>query len=417
MIRKLLPILGITFIDIVGFSMLIPMLPYFVTHFGASAYVVGFLFATFSLCQLASAPIWGYVSDRIGRKTVLIISQIGATIGWALLGVAPNVAAALGMAPIVVVFIARILEGVSGGNISVTQAYVADLVEPRARSRAFGLISAMFAAGMVFGPAGGGLLYARFGFAAPFLVAAALQFVTLLLTIFMLPESHARAKDEARLKLNAILASFGQPRLAKLLWQRLAISLALYGWFGVFALYLARQLGFTLSSTGYLFSVFAVFNVFMNAVVVGRVSARLGDRTMSNVGLASLVIGYGLVPFVHDLRLLAVSMLLFAFGLALTNTGITALISNAASDREQGTVLGTSSSLDSLSGVLAPPVSTGLLSAYGPRYAGIESFTLAAIAFGMGLRSARGERSAARVADEAALKLACEAQAAEIVRG
>jgi DHA1 family tetracycline resistance protein-like MFS transporter len=417
MIRKLLPILGITFIDIVGFSMLIPMLPYFVTHFGASAYVVGFLFATFSLCQLASAPIWGYVSDRIGRKTVLIISQIGATIGWALLGVAPNVAAALGMAPIVVVFIARILEGVSGGNISVTQAYVADLVEPRARSRAFGLISAMFAAGMVFGPAGGGLLDARFGFAAPFLVAAALQFVTLLLTIFMLPESHARAKDEARLKLNAILASFGQPRLAKLLWQRLAISLALYGWFGVFALYLARQLGFTLSSTGYLFSVFAVFNVFMNAVVVGRVSTRLGDRTMSNVGLASLVIGYGLVPFVHDLRLLAVSMLLFAFGLALTNTGITALISNAASDREQGTVLGTSSSLDSLSGVLAPPVSTGLLSAYGPRYAGIESFTLAAIAFGMGLRSARDERSAARVADEAALKLACEAQAAEIVRG
>jgi DHA1 family tetracycline resistance protein-like MFS transporter len=417
MIRKLLPILGITFIDIVGFSMLIPMLPYFVTHFGASAYVVGFLFATFSLCQLASAPIWGYVSDRIGRKTVLIISQIGATIGWALLGVAPNVAAALGMAPIVVVFIARILEGISGGNISVTQAYVADLVEPRARSRAFGLISAMFAAGMVFGPAGGGLLYARFGFAAPFLVAAALQFVTLLLTIFMLPESHARAKDEARLRLNAILASFGQPRLAKLLWQRLAISLALYGWFGVFALYLARQLGFTLSSTGYLFSVFAVVNVFMNAVVVGRVSARLGDRTMSNVGLASLVIGYGLVPFVHDLRLLAVSMLLFAFGLALTNTGITALISNAASDREQGTVLGTSSSLDSLSGVLAPPVSTGLLSAYGPRYAGIESFTLAAIAFGMGLRSARDERSAARVADEAALKLACEAQAAEIVRG
>jgi DHA1 family tetracycline resistance protein-like MFS transporter len=417
MIRKLLPILGITFIDIVGFSMLIPMLPYFVTHFGASAYVVGFLFATFSLCQLASAPIWGYVSDRIGRKTVLIISQIGATIGWALLGVAPNVAAALGMAPIVVVFIARILEGVSGGNISVTQAYVADLVEPRARSRAFGLISAMFAAGMVFGPAGGGLLYARFGFAAPFLVAAALQLVTLLLTIFMLPESHTRAKDEARLRLNAILASFGQPRLAKLLWQRLAISLALYGWFGVFALYLARQLGFTLSSTGYLFSVFAVFNVFMNAVVVGRVSARLGDRTMSNVGLASLVTGYGLVPFVHDLRLLAVSMLLFAFGLALTNTGVTALISNAASDREQGTVLGTSSSLDSLSGVLAPPVSTGILSAYGPRYAGIESFTLAAIAFGMGLRSARDERSAARVADEAALKLACEAQAAEIVRG
>jgi MFS transporter, DHA1 family, tetracycline resistance protein len=417
MIRKLLPILGITFIDIVGFSMLIPMLPYFVTHFGVSAYVVGLLFATFSLCQLLSAPVWGYVSDRIGRKKVLIVSQIGATIGWALLGVAPNVATALAVAPIAVVFVARVLEGVSGGNISITQAYVADLVEPRQRARAFGLISAMFAAGMVFGPAGGGILYARFGFATPFLVAAALQFVTLLLTIFMLPESRTPAKGEARLSLDAIFASFGQPRLSKLLWQKLAISLALYGWFGVFALYLARQLGFTLSSTDYLFSVFAVFNVFMNAVVVGRVSARVGDRTMSNVGLASLVTGYGLVPFVHDFGLLAVSLLLFALGFAFTNTGITALISNTASDSEQGTVLGTSSSLDSLSGVLAPPVSTGILSAYGPRYAGIESFTMAAIALGMGLRSARDERKAGRVADEAALKLHCEAEAAEIVRG
>ena len=177
MVRRLLPILGITFIDIVGFSMLIPMLPYFVTHFGASPYVVGLLMATFSLCQLLSAPIWGYVSDRIGRKTVLIISQVGATIGWALLGVAPNVATALLLPPIAVVFAARILEGISGGNISITQAYVADLVEHRERARAFGLIGAMFASGMVFGPAGGGLLYARFGFATPFLVAAGLSLI------------------------------------------------------------------------------------------------------------------------------------------------------------------------------------------------------------------------------------------------
>ena len=126
MIRKLLPILGITFIDIVGFSMLIPMLPYFVTHFGASAFVVGLLMAIFSLCQFIAAPLWGNASDRIGRKTVLIVSQIGATIGWALLGFASSVAAALAIAPIAVVFVARIIEGISGGNISVTQAYVAD---------------------------------------------------------------------------------------------------------------------------------------------------------------------------------------------------------------------------------------------------------------------------------------------------
>src|SRR5580693_1070908 len=113
MIRKLVPILGITFIDIIGFSMLIPILPYFVTHFGVSV-VVGLIFATFSFCQLISGPIWGNVSDRIGRKSVLIISQIGATIGWAMLAFSPN---------ILWVFIARIVEGISGGNIGITQAY------------------------------------------------------------------------------------------------------------------------------------------------------------------------------------------------------------------------------------------------------------------------------------------------------
>src|SRR5579863_8976868 len=107
MIARLLPILGVTFIDIVGFSMMIPMLPYFVTHFGVSAYVVGLLFATFSFCQFVAAPLWGSLSDRVGRKAVLIISQIGATIGWAMLGLAPNIAVALSVAPIVIVFVAR----------------------------------------------------------------------------------------------------------------------------------------------------------------------------------------------------------------------------------------------------------------------------------------------------------------------
>ncbi len=415
MIRKLLPILGVTFIDIVGFSMLIPMLPYLVTHFGASAFVVGILVATFSFCQFASAPVWGNLSDRIGRKAVLIVSQIGATIGWAMLGLAPNVASALAVAPIAVVFVARIIEGISGGNISITQAYVADLVEPAQRARAFGLISAMFGAGMVFGPFGGGLLYARYGFAAPFLVAAGLQVVTLLLTITMLPESRTKDADEERIGIGAIWKTFHKPRLARILWQKLALALALYGWFAVFALYLARQLGFTLTQTDYLFSIFAIFNVFINVFVIGRVSAQVGNRAMSNVGLTSLVAGFALVPLVHGVPLLTVTMLLFSVGMAFANTGITALISNAASDREQGTVLGTSSSLDSLSGILAPPVSTGLLSVYGARFAGIESLALAAVALLMGLRSAGGERYEAR--NDAALGLAAEVEAAKIADG
>jgi DHA1 family tetracycline resistance protein-like MFS transporter len=383
MIRKLLPILGITFIDIIGFSMLIPMLPYFVTHFGASPFIVGVLFATFSLCQFLSAPLWGHISDRLGRKRVLIISQIGATIGWAMLAFAPTIGW---------VFVARILEGVSGGNISITQAYVADLVEAKDRSRAFGLIGAMFGAGMIFGPFGGGILFAHYGFAAPFLAAAGLQLLTLLLTVVMLPESRTHLENEERVGMSEMLASFRKPRLSRILWQKLAISLGLYGWFAVIALYLQRQLGFSLTQTDYFFSLFAVFNVLVNVFLIGRISARLGDRTMSNVGLVSLCAAFASVPFVHDLALLSVTMILFSFGMALVSTGITALISNAASDREQGTVLGASSSLDSLSGILAPPVSTGLLAGYGPAFAGVEPLSLVAVALVMGLANARGER-------------------------
>src|ERR1700722_20677808 len=138
MIATLLPILGITFIDILGFSILIPIMPFYVQHFGASDTVVGLLFATFAACQFVAGPIWGNISDRIGRKAVLIISQVGATIGWTMLAFAPTIGW---------VFAARVVEGVSGGNISVTQAYVADRVEPEERTRAFGYVGAAFRAG------------------------------------------------------------------------------------------------------------------------------------------------------------------------------------------------------------------------------------------------------------------------------
>ena len=273
MIRKLAPILGITFIDIIGFSMLFPILPYFVTHFGMSAVVVGILLSTFSLCQLISGPIWGNVSDRVGRKDGadhqpnrcddrLGDARVCTQHSW--------------------VFIARIVEGISGGNIGITQAYVADLVEPKQRAKAFGYISATFAAGMVFGPAGGGLLYSKFGFAAPFLAASALQLLTLVLTVILLPESRSKKQeDEEHVGMREIFTTFTNARFSPLLLQKLALSLALYGWYSVIALYLAGQVHFGVVATTQYFSFFAIINVVINGVGVGKASNRLGDRVMS----------------------------------------------------------------------------------------------------------------------------------------
>lgn len=366
--------------------MLIPVLPYYVTHFGAAPVVVGLISSVFSLCQLASGPMWGHVSDRVGRKAVLIISQIGATIGWMMLAFAPTIAW---------VFVARIVEGVSGGNIGITQAYVADVAEAKDRARAFGYIGATFGLGMVFGPFAAGMLFARFGYGAPFIAASLLQLLTLTLTIFFLPESRVKKEDETHLTLRDTLVTLRSAALRPLLVQKLALSMSLYGWYLAIALYLKYQLGFGLVQTTVYYSAFALFNVLVNAVFVGRASKRRGDRTMSNIGLASLAAGFALVPFVHSTWLLIVSMLLFGYGSALASTGITALLSAAASERDQGTVLSVGSSLDSLAGIASPPISTGMLGRYGSSFAGVDSLVFACLALGLGLGASLKKRASA----------------------
>lgn len=375
MIKRLAPILGITFIDILGFSLLIPLLPYYVTHFGASAITVGVLFALFSFCQLISGPIWGNMSDRIGRKGVLIISQIGATIGWAMLGWAPS---------LLWVFIARVIEGCSGGNIGVTQAYVADLVEPKQRARAFAYIGATFAAGMAFGPAIGAAL-ASYGFSIPLYTAAGLQFITLIVTIIVLPESRTKV-EEAVAGPAEILRTFKNPVLSPKLWQKLALALALYGWFGVMALYFARQLNFGLRETYEFMIYFSVLNAVVNAFILGRISDRIGNRAMSTFGIGALVCAFAFVPFVGTVWQLALVTAFFSVGMALGNTGLTALISAAAGDNVQGTVLSVTSSLDSFSGIVSPPLSTGLLGALGSPWSAASSLLFAAVAFVLGVR-------------------------------
>ncbi|HEV3152446.1 MAG TPA: MFS transporter [Candidatus Baltobacteraceae bacterium] len=397
MIKRLAPILGITFIDILGFSMLIPLLPYYVTHFHAAPVVVGALFSVFSFCQLVSGPIWGNFSDRIGRKGVLIISQIGATIGWAMLGWAPTIPW---------IFAARILEGISGGNIGVTQAYVADLVTPKERARAFGYIGATFASAFAFGPAIAGILQPIYGYSVPLYLAALLQFITLIVTIVVLPESRSKKEEAGAVGPDEIYRTFRNPRLSPMLWQKLALSLTLYGWFGVMALYLAHQLHFTFTQTSYFFAGFSIINAFVNAIVVGRASERLGDRLMSTIGIGALVVGFSFVPFVRNLYELIGLMLFFSVGMAFGNTGLTALISGAVDERRQGTVLSVTSSLDSFAGIVAPPVSTAFLGGLGSAWAGAWSLIFATIAFALGAVQGGGTKSQNESAANAAPSLA-----------
>ena len=378
MIVKLLPILGITFIDILGFSILIPLMPYFVKHFGAPDIVVGGLFATFALCQFIGGPVWGNVSDRIGRKAVLIVSQIGATIGWTMLAFAPNIG---------IVFLARVIEGFSGGNISVTQAYVSDLVEPAKRGRAFAYIGAAFSSGLVFGPLAGGFLVARYGFATPFLLAAGLQLITLVVTILVLPESRQKNAEEKTASLADIKTSLLERSVAPILWQKLVFSLGLYGWFAVFTLVLQAQFGFDASNASYFFCVFGLASVICQVAIVGRMTDAFGDRVSSNIGFVVLL--------VHTIPFAIVMVSCFSLGLSLVNATIPALLSTHAPDNMRGTILGTASSLESVSGMFMPVISTYVLQAAGVAPTVAITFGLTTAALIMGLAALRVEPNTA----------------------
>jgi DHA1 family tetracycline resistance protein-like MFS transporter len=390
----LVPILGITFIDILGFSILIPILPYYVQHFGAPYIVVGLLFTSFALCQFVAGPLWGNLSDRIGRKSVLIVSQIGATIGWTMLAFAPSLPW---------VFAARIIEGFSGGNISVTQAYVADRVEAGQRARAFAYVGAAFSAGLVFGPLAGGALLSAYGYRTPFLLAAALQVVTLLLTVFFLPESVAEKAEGAKAPgFHEIVRFLGDRRVSPVLVQKLTFSLGLYAWFAAFALVLKILLGFGAAQTSYFFASFGVFSIIFQLGVVGRLTDRLGVRLTSNLGLAAGCLFFVSIPFVRNVGSLLATMSLFAFSLSVTNATLAALLTDASPDEVRGTVLGVGSSLESVSGVIMPTLSTAVLSAYGPPWTGAVSAFFCFIALALGLRAQRRPETARPASNEAA---------------
>jgi DHA1 family tetracycline resistance protein-like MFS transporter len=378
MFLRLLPILGITFIDIFGFSMLLPLLPFFVKNFGATDIVVGWVAATYSISQLFAGPLWGNVSDRIGRKAVLIVSQVGATIGWTMLGFAPS---------IVWVFIARAVEGFSGGNIGVTQAYIGDLVEPSQRGRAFALLGAAFSAGFVFGPALAAWLSTAYGFSTPFFVAAGLQALTLVLTIVLLPDSRKGATEEAKNAATPrdIVVALADKRVAPVLWLRLVYVLGMYGWFSAMALILQAQLGWGPGQTGSVFAIFGIFQVILQLTTVGRTTDKLGNRRTTNIGFGLCLIAFCLVPFATTLPVAIVMLVFFGVGISYENAAFPALVSDFSPDDRRGTVLGVVSGLDSLAGFLMPPLVTGVLGAFGvtPAIAIVIGLLFAALVIGI----------------------------------
>lgn len=353
----------IVFLDLVGFGMIIPVLPFYAEHLGISPSLVIFLFGVYSLGQLFGAPLWGALSDRAGRKPVLLATLAANAAANVVLAFASNAWQLTA---------SRLVSGLAAGNISIAYAYVADVTSDAERPRALGLLGAAFGLGFILGPAIGGALgggdadTANIERAA---LAAAVMSLAALITTFRLRESHdaehrAHASRQPR-GMQWHLVS--RPGLRELLAVTLIVVGAVSMLQGTFSLFSASYLGVSPRHLGLIFAFIGALAVGVQAGLIGRLTARYGAETLTRVGALVVVVALVLIPFSPNVWVALVPMGLYGIGSALFSPSISALISRTAAPTERGAVMGLFQGVSSLGRVVGPMAASGVAALAGLR--------------------------------------------------
>jgi DHA1 family tetracycline resistance protein-like MFS transporter len=374
--RPLLIIFLTIFVNLVGFGIIIPLLPFYAETFGASPAVIGLLFAVFSLCQLAAAPALGDLSDRLGRRPILIFSLAGTVVSFAMLALAHS---------ITMLFLARIVDGLSGGNISTARAYVADITAPKDRARAYGIIGAAFGLGFIFGPALSGVL-ARTSLTAPIWAAAGLTLVATIMAWLWLPETVHRARAGAGNPFRYLPALLRRPLVRRVLVIDFIYWFAFSIFQTTFALFAAQRFAFDAAKTGYFFAGFGVLGVIVQGGFIRPTVRRLGDKPTFLLGLSFGIAGLLAAAFAHTVTMFALAMVPLALGIGFGHPTMSSLVSLVAGGDEQGRVQGAASAVESLGRTVGPVWGNASL----PRMGGSIPYVSAAACLALTLLLALG---------------------------
>jgi DHA1 family tetracycline resistance protein-like MFS transporter len=385
---RLINIFLVVFIDLLGFGLILPLLPFYAGEYGASDFLVGLLAAAYALAQFFGAPFLGRLSDRYGRRPVLMISIAGTALSFVLLGVAdplgrwlaslplqnatPDQLTALTNATVIgVMFLSRLIGGLAGGNITVAQAYISDVTDEQNRAKGLGLIGAAFGLGFILGPALGGIL-SRWGYAVPAFAAAFLALANLAGVFFTLPESltperRAQLVNDKRplISLRAMWEALSAPRVGPLLHIRLFFALAAALLQTMFTLWAKDKLGLDAQSTALLLAYLGVLSVIVQGGLIGPLTRRFSEPKLIVWG--TLVYGISMLAwaFTPSVPVLLVVMIPMAFSTGVLNTVINSAITRVVAPQEIGGALGIAGSLESLSRVISPAVGGWLLGAVG----------------------------------------------------
>jgi len=374
--KRLLNVGLIVLIDMLGFALIIPLLTFYAASFGATPFQTGLLVSSYAAMQMIGAPILGRLSDRFGRRPVFLISIFGTFTGLLILGFANS---------LWMLFASRILAGLTAGNISVAQAYIADITDEKNRARGMGMLGAAFGIGFILGPAIGGTL-SVYGFAVPAFVSAALAFINLLTVYFWLPESlttERRAQlltqGRADTSFTALLAALQRPRVGPLLWVRFGYAIAFNSFQTVFPLYVLNKFGLSAQQTGYILAYIGVVLVLMQGGAIGPLSARFKESSLLVAFLAFALVGLIAWAISLTVPMLLVAMFPLAIGAGSFNALINSAISKAVNPEEVGGMLGLGAGLESSTRVVMPALASYLLGAYGPSTPGYMASVVMAV--------------------------------------
>ncbi len=348
--------------DVLGLTIILPLLPFYAEHYGASPAVVGLLVSLYAFCQLIAGPMLGRLSDHMGRRPLLLVSQVGTFIGFLILAYAHA---------LWVIFLSRAIDGITAGNLSLAQAYISDVTKPEDRAKSFALIGIAFGMGFLIGPGISGFL-SKYSYQYPIFVAAGLSATSIIATYFLLPAVTPAAVDNATPRKFTLidwgnyLRYFREPGLAPLLWQFFAFTFAFSMFMTGFPLFAERRYewhgqAFGPQQVGYVYAFLGLLGVILQGGMIGRLVKMFGEVNLARAGFLLGVVGLAALGFTHSLPLLLITVAVASSGTGIVRPTVTSMITQKAGRSEQGVILGLTQSLNSISAIAAPALAGFLI--------------------------------------------------------